>query len=72
MLTLPTAIINLLLAFEMTVRLVTWNKAQPMLTGAILVPGKLTVTLVLRVMDWDTKQTSPCITMRSTGPVGRR
>ena len=50
MLTLPTTIINLLQPFEMLFHPRTWNKAQLMLIGAILAPGKRTVTSVLRVM----------------------
>ncbi len=50
MLTLPDAIVNLLLPFEMLFHPVTWRKAQLMVVGAILAPGKRTVTSVLRVM----------------------
>jgi len=50
MLTLPTAMINLLLPFEMLFHPATWRKAQLMLIGAILALGKRTVTSVPRVM----------------------
>ena len=50
MLTLPKAIINLLLPFEVIFHPATFRKAQLMLIGAILAPGKRTVTSVLRVM----------------------
>ena len=50
MLTLPATIIDLLQPFEMLFHPRTWKKAQLMLIGAILAPGKRPVTSVLRVM----------------------
>ena len=50
MLTLPTAIINLLEPFEMLFHPKTWKKARLMVIGAILASSKRTVTSVLRVM----------------------
>ena len=50
MLTLPAAIINLLQPFEMVFHPRTWKKAQILLVGAIVAPGKRTVTSVLRIM----------------------
>ena len=50
MLTLPVAIIKLLEPFETLFDYRTWKKAQLLLVGAVLAPGKRTVTSVLRVM----------------------
>lgn len=48
--TLPGAIISLLYPFAMLFHAKTWTKAQVLLVGAILSPGKRTVTSALRVM----------------------
>ena len=50
MLTLPVAIISLLQPFGTMFHAKTWKKAQILLVGAILAPGKRTVTSALRVM----------------------
>ena len=50
MLTLPDEIINLFQPFEVLFHSKTWEKAQMLLIGAILAPGKRTVTSILRVM----------------------
>ena len=48
MLTLPDAIIPILKPFSMVFQTRTWTKAQLLLVGAILSPGKRTVTSALR------------------------
>jgi hypothetical protein len=48
--TLPRAIISMLAPFAMLFQAKTWTKAQVLLVGAILCPGKRTVTSALRVM----------------------
>lgn len=48
--TLPVAIITLLQPFSVLFNARTWKKAQIMLIGTILAPGKRTVTSALRVM----------------------
>lgn len=50
MLTLPTTIMPILSPFMPLFRQPTWVKVQLLLIGAILAPGKRTVTSVLRVM----------------------
>ena len=50
MLTLPDAIISLLTPFSTLFHRRTWLKSQLLLVGAILAPGKRTVTSALRVM----------------------
>ena len=50
MLALPVAIITLLRPFSTLFSGRTWRKAQILLVGAILAPGKRTVTSALRVM----------------------
>jgi len=50
MLTLPDEIINLCQPFEVLFHSKTWKKAQILLIGAILAPGKRTVSSALRVM----------------------
>ncbi len=50
MLTLPVSIIRLLEPFSAIFQVKTWQKAQLLLVGAILSPGKRTVTSALRVM----------------------
>jgi hypothetical protein len=50
MLTLPTAIMALLEPFRPVFHLSTWVKVQVLLVGAILAPGKRTVTSALRAV----------------------
>ena len=50
MLTLPDAIVSLLVPFATLFRNPTWLKAQVLLVGAILSPGQRTVASALRVM----------------------
>ncbi len=50
MLTLPDAIVSLLLPFATLFSNQTWRKAQVLLVGAILTPGQRTVAAALRVM----------------------
>ena len=50
MLTLPTVFISLLAPFRPAFRAPTWAKAQLLLVGAVLSPGKRTVTAALRVL----------------------
>ena len=50
MLTLPDAIVALLVPFATLFTSPTWRKAQVLLIGAILTPGQRTVAAALRVM----------------------
>ena len=50
MLTLPGAILPVLIPFATLFRAPTWQKAQVLLVGAILSPGRRTVASALRVM----------------------
>lgn len=50
MLTLPTIFINLLAPFMPVFRSQTWAKAELLLVGAVLSPGKRTVAAALRVL----------------------
>ena len=50
MLTLPNAIVSLLVPFATLFTNPTWRKAQVLLIGAILTPGQRTVAAALRVM----------------------
>ena len=50
MLTLPDAIVSILLPFATLFTNPTWRKAQLLLVGAILTPGQRTVAAALRVM----------------------
>lgn len=50
MLTLPDAIVTVLIPFAALFRHRTWCKAQVLLVGAILTPGQRTVAATLRVM----------------------
>ena len=50
MLTLPDAIVSLLVPFATLFTSPTWRKAQVLLIGAILTPGQRTVAAALRVM----------------------
>ncbi len=50
MLTLPAAIVALLLPFATLFTNPTWRKAQLLLVGTILTPGQRTVAAALRVM----------------------
>ena len=50
MLTLPVAIVPILIPFAMLFTNPTWRKAQLLLAGAILTTGQRTVAAALRVM----------------------
>ena len=50
MLTLPDAIVAVLLPFATLFTSPTWHKAQLLLVGAVLTPGQRTVAAALRVM----------------------
>ena len=50
MLTLPDAILPILIPFATLFRSPTWRKAQVLLVGAVLAPGRRTVASALRVM----------------------
>ena len=50
MLTLPDAIVAVLIPFAALFQNRTWRKAQVLLVGAILSPGQRTVAAALRVM----------------------
>ena len=50
MLTLPNAIVSILIPFATLFTNPTWRKAQVLLVGAILTPGQRTVAAALRVM----------------------
>ena len=50
MLTLPDAIVSMLVPFATLFTSPTWRKAQLLLVGAILTPGQRTVAAALRVM----------------------
>ena len=50
MLTLPDAIVPMLLPFATPFHCRTWEKAQVLLVGAVLTPGQRTVAAALRVM----------------------
>ena len=50
MLTLPNAIVSILVPFATLFTNPTWRKAQVLLVGAILTPGQRTVAAALRVM----------------------
>ena len=50
MLTLPDAIVSILIPFATVFTNPTWRKAQVLLVGAILTPGQRTVAAALRVM----------------------
>ena len=56
MLTLPDAIVSLLLPFATLFTNPTWRKAQVLLVGAILTPGQRTVAAALRVMGRSDQQ----------------
>ena len=50
MLTLPDAIVSVVVPFATLFTSPTWRKAQLLLVGAILTPGQRTVAAALRVM----------------------
>ena len=50
MLTLPQEIMTILMPFTQVFSARTWDWAQTLLVGAILAPGKRTVTAALRVL----------------------
>lgn len=67
MLILPPEIMTILLPFTQVFSARVWDWAQILLVGAILAPGKRTVTAALRVLGLkDEKQSTGC----STGPSG--
>ena len=75
--TLPAVIVTLLLPFEHLFDPRTWRKAQLLATqllamGAILSPGKRTVSSALNILGIGRTATSPSITTCSTVPDGRR
>ena len=73
--TLPAVMVTLLLPFERLFDPRTWRKAQLLAMGAILSPGKRTVSSALSypLTSWGlgSTATSPSITTCSTGPNGR-
>jgi len=50
MLTLPAELLNLIVVFAPLFTKPVWQHAKPLLLGAILAPGKRTVTACLRVV----------------------
>ena len=52
MLTLPDAIVSILIPFATLFSNPTWRKAQVLLVGAILTPGQRTVAAVGRRVRW--------------------
>ena len=70
--TLPAVIVTLLLPFERLFDPRTWRKAQLLAMGAILSPGKRTVSSALTSWGLGSTATSPSITTCSTVPDGRR
>jgi hypothetical protein len=56
MLTLPAALVPLIVAFAPLFSKPVWNHATVLLVGAILAPGKRTVTACLRVMGVSQEQ----------------
>ncbi len=65
MLTLPDEIVNLCQPFEVLFHSKTWKKAQILLIGAILAPGKRTVSSALRVMGFGEQTNFAAIIMFS-------
>ena len=70
MLTLPDAIVSILVPFATLFSNPTWRKAQVLLVGAILTPGQRTVAAALRVMGRSAAAT-PAIMRCSIGRCGR-
>ena len=75
MLTLPDAIVPILIPFVTLFTYPTWRKAQVLLFGAILTPGQRTVAAALRVMGrsghLDYARYMRCSTGRYGRPVRR-
>ena len=71
MLTLPDAIVALLVPFATLFTSPTWRKAQLLLIGAILTPGQRTVAAALRVMGRSDQRDYAATTRCSTGRCGR-
>ena len=71
MLTLPDAILPLLVPFATLFSNPTWRKAQVLLVGAILTPGQRTVAAALRVMGRSDQRDYPATMRCSTGRCGR-
>ena len=73
MLTLPDVIIPLLQPFSKLFQHRTWVTAQVLLVGAILSPGKRTVTSALRVMglsdDWSFARYHPVLNRAAWSPL---
>ncbi len=58
MLTLPAELLPLIVEFAPLFSKPVWEHAQVLLVGAILAPGKRTVTACLRVMGWSQEKRS--------------
>ena len=72
MLTLPNAIVALLLPFTTLFTNPTWQKARLLLVGAVLATGQRTVAAALRVMGRrDQRATALATTRCSIGRCGR-
>ena len=69
--TLPAVMVTLLLPFEHLFDPRTWRKAQLLAMGAILSPGKRTVSSALNILGIGQHGDSPSITRCSTVPDGR-
>ena len=72
MLTLPNAIVSVLIPFATLFSTPAWRKAQVLLAGAILAPGQRTVAAALRVMGRSAQRDSPATMRCSTGEVLNR
>ena len=71
MLTLPNAIVSILIPFATLFTNPTWRKAQVLLVGAILTPGQRTVAAALRVMGRSDHRDYARYHEVSTGRCGR-
>ena len=71
MLTLPNAIVAVLLPFATLFTNPTWQKAQLLLVGTILTPGQRTVAAALRVMGRSDRAATPATMRCSIGRCGR-
>ena len=65
MLTLPPTIMTVLMPFTQAFSARTWDWAQVLLVGAILAPGKRTVTAALRVLGLKHRQRLSAVTGNS-------
>ena len=70
MLTLPNAIVAVLLPFATLFTNPTWQKAQLLLVGTILTPGQRTVAAALRVMGRSDRAATPATMRCSIGRCG--